>query len=130
MKLRKASSQRGLTLIELLVVVAIIAILASIALANYTSYKQKAVDTDMLSALTAARQAMEAFFVGPESYAGATEADLPTYGYRASPGVTVKIVSATVENYSVRACVVGGTTPAFLYDSTVGVSQPDSGSCS
>jgi prepilin-type N-terminal cleavage/methylation domain-containing protein len=129
-ELRKARSQRGLTLIELLVVVGIISILASVAIAEYATYKRQAVDTDMLSALHAARHAMEAFYVGAESYAGATEADLPTYGYRASPTVSVKIVSKTADNYSVRTCAGGGTSPAFLYDSVLGLSQPDSGSCS
>jgi prepilin-type N-terminal cleavage/methylation domain-containing protein len=129
-ELRKVSSQRGLTLIELLVVVGIIAILAAVAIAEFAIYKRKAVDTDMLSALHAARHAMEAFYVGPDSYAAATEADLPTYGYRASSAVSVKIVSKTADNYSIRTCAGGGTSPAFLYDSALGLSQPDSGSCS
>jgi prepilin-type N-terminal cleavage/methylation domain-containing protein len=130
MELRKASSQRGLTLIELLVVIGIIAILASVALTEFATYKRQAVDTDMLSALHAARHAMEAFYVVPESYAGATEADLPTYGYRASSAISIKIVSKTVANYSIRVCAGGGTSQAFLYDTTLGISQPDSGSCS
>ena len=131
MSAKRALRDAGFTLIELLVVVAIISILAAVAVSQYASYKQKAVDADMLTALRAARQAMESLYIDSSlSYALATETMLhDLYGYRASATVSIKIVTKTVNNYSLRVCSVGGTSPAFLFDSTVGVSAADTGAC-
>lgn len=52
---------RGFTLIELLVVIAIIGILASIVLANLTSARMKARDTQRLSDLRTIQKALELY---------------------------------------------------------------------
>jgi type IV pilus assembly protein PilA len=124
-------SAAGFTLVELLVVIAIVSILASVAVTQYATYKQKAVDADMLSTLRSGRTAMEGLYVGsdPLSYASATEALLPAFGYRASPTVNIKIVAKSDNNYTLRVCATGGSSAAYIFDSTVGVAAEDSGSC-
>ena len=130
MTTRPQSTQAGFTLIELLVVVAIISILAAIAIAQYSAYKQHAVDGTMESSIQAGRTAMEAFFVDRDTYQGSDEATLTSeFGFRQSAATTFKIVTTAPLNYQIEVCAEGGTSAALLFDSTVGVSQ-QSASCS
>jgi prepilin-type N-terminal cleavage/methylation domain-containing protein len=126
----KTSSQ-GFTLIELLVVIAIVALLASIAISQYSLYKQKSVDALMESTVHEARQAMEAYYVSLHTYVGATESILAnTYGYKPSGNVTLSITPPPTDNdYSLMVCTIGGTSPAFAYTSGVGVISPSPGPC-
>lgn len=127
----KPHRSRGFTLIELLVVIAIVAILAAIALPQYALYKKRSIDASIESALNNARIAMESYFeANLYSYAGATEADLATRGYRATEGFTLNIVSTTATRYILRGCQVGAANPSYVYDSETGKLVPDSGSCS
>lgn len=123
------SSKSGFTLVELLVVIAIVGLLASIAIPQYAAYKQKAVDADMLSALHSARHAMESYYVEFDTYSTANETTLhDSFGYRGSASVTMKILSKTLLSYAVETCAIGGSAPAFIFDSNVGVMNP--GACS
>ena len=123
------TSSQGFTLIELLVVIAIIALLASIALSQFSLYKQKSVDALMESSMHEARQAMEAYYVELHTYVGATESILKTnYGYKAATAVTLSITPPPTDNdYSLMVCAIGGTTPAFAYTSIGGVDSPSPG---
>ena len=129
---RKRSSRAGFTLIELLVVIAIIGILAAVAISQYSLYKQRASDAGMLSVMHNAMQATEALYAGsqPLSYSTATLATLGNFGYKPSIGVDLMVVVADDFGYILRVCSIGGTTPAYLYDSAVGSINPDGGSCS
>jgi type IV pilus assembly protein PilA len=126
----RPNSTAGFSLIELLVVIGIIGILASVALAQYATYKQNGVDTQMESSLQAGRLAMEAYFVEHDTYATADEATLrSSYGFRYTPGVSFTIITKTDARYRLQACAVGGSSAALVFDSTVGLSSP-SNTCS
>ena len=62
------SHNRGFTLIELLVVVAILGILASIAMASYYNYLDKAKRTVSISALENMRKMIEGYAIDHASY--------------------------------------------------------------
>ncbi len=126
----RPNSDAGFTLVELLVVVAIIGILASVALAQYATYKQHAVDGQMESSIQAGRHAIEAYFVDHDTYLTADETTLhDSYGFRYTPGVSFTIINKTNLTYQLEVCTAGGSYPALVFDSTVGLSSPRS-SCS
>ncbi len=111
-------------------VIAIVGILASVALAQYAIYKQHGIDSQMESSLQAGRHAMEAFFVDHDTYTTADEATLnTTYGFRYTAGVSFKILDKTTLTYQLQVCALGGSYPALVFDSTVGLSSP-SATCS
>jgi len=117
--------EAGFTLIELLVVIAIVGILASIALAQYSTYKQQAVDGLMESTLQAGRHAMEAYFVEHDTYQTANTTLLhDNFGFRQAAMATFVIQDQQPLTFVIRVCAAGGTSPGLEFNSTVGRSQP------
>jgi len=131
MKGGKRTSSQGFSLIELLVVIGIVALLASVAISQYSLYKQKSVDSLMESTMHEARQAMEAYYVALHTYVGATESILTTsYGYKPSNNVSLSLTPPpTDSDYGLVVCAIGGTSPAFAYTSASGLMVPNPGPC-
>ena len=75
---RKRDSEEGFTLIELMVVVLIIAILIAIAIPQFLGARTRAQDRAAQSSLRNALTAAKTAYTDQSSYAKATDADLPT----------------------------------------------------
>ena len=134
-RIRKCSSSQGFTLLELIVVVGIIGVIAAIAIPQYGTYKSRAVDSQMQSALKNARTAMEAYYIDHNDYpAPGKEALLEgegdkDYGYRPTDGVTLEIVKVTEAlDYTLRACANGGSADSWVFSTNDGKTERG-GSC-
>ena len=78
---------KGFTLLELLVAIGIIGILASLAIIQYVTYKQRAFDARALSDMRNAMSAQEAYFATHETFKDSLS-QLEGFD-TASPSVTV-----------------------------------------
>ena len=112
---------QAFTLLELIVVTAIIGIVAAIAIPQYASYKSRAIDSQMESALKNARTAMEAYYIRNQLYT--TDVSLLTddeYGF--SETETVEVVAVPdadfVVDYHLRACAQGGSFDALEFETS------------
>lgn len=92
------ASRRGFTLIELLIVVVIIGILATFAVIQMRSSKDKAVVSTMAADLHALNLEQEAYFVQNRTYT----TDLSLLNAVLSPGNVATIVEGTVTGWSGR----------------------------
>jgi type IV pilus assembly protein PilA len=121
---RKRDSEEGFTLIELMVVVLIIAILIAIAIPQFLGARSRAQDRAAQSSLRNALTAAKTAYTDQSSYAKATSADLPaiepslTYetGATASSSATVpsfKDVSVDV------ASVVASPADSQIWEAAV-----------
>ncbi len=101
--------QKGFTLIELMIVVAIVGILAAIAVPQYSTYVKKAKFTEVVSATSAPKLAVEVCYaaVRPNYSDGATalaECDNGKNSIPAAPAAASGLVkSLTVENGIITA---------------------------
>ena len=65
---KQTTSNAGFTLIELLIVVAIIGILASIAIPQFTLYRQKAYNSSAIADLRSSKLWLETYFTEAHHY--------------------------------------------------------------
>lgn len=121
---RNREGENGFTLIELIVVVGIIGVLAAIAVPQYATYKSRAIDAQMQSALKNARTAMEAYYLRYQTYTGDEDA-LATaeFGYNDNDVVELDIFVNTATDYALRTCALGGSFTSWEF-TTIG---PNSG---
>ena len=110
---------KGFTLIELLMVVGIIGLLAAIAIAQFTSYRARAIDSQMKSDLKNAAVAMESYFADKQSYP-TTVTTLTTVGFNPTAGVTLTINVNSPNSFTLTASAPNGTQPSFTLNSATG----------
>jgi len=108
-KFNKRKNQKGFTLIELMIVIAIIGILAAIAIPQFSAYRQRSYNSAAQSDLKNATTAQEAYFVDEQTYASAIGSLIgTTFGLYTSQNVTVTVVAADTDSYTMEAFHASG----------------------
>ena len=110
---------RGFTLVELLMVIGIIGLLAAIAIAQFTSYRASAIDSQMKSDLKNAAVAMESYFAERQSYPTTVTA-ITAVGFNPTAGVTLTINVISPNSFTLTASAPNGTQPSFTFNSVTG----------
>jgi type IV pilus assembly protein PilA len=110
---------KGFSLLELLVVVAIIGLLAAIAIPQFSSYRARAVDSQMKSDLKNAALAMDSYFAENKVYP-TTVAAIVSVGFNQTEGVALTIAVPTPSTFRITATKPSGTQPNFTFDSVAG----------
>lgn len=111
MQMRNRSGQSGFTLIELLIVIAIIGILAAIAVPAYQSYSLRAKYTEVVSATSPFKLAVEDCYMSNLAF---DVCDNGTGGVPAAPTATGYVASVAVANGIITA-TGSGTGLGYTY---------------
>ncbi|WP_336368333.1 type IV pilin protein [Marinobacter sp. C2H3] len=113
----KDAEIRGFTLIELLIVVAIVGVIAAFAYPSYQQYVERTRRADAQGALMEFSAAMERYYAGQNTYAGAASGGADTgapaiFGDSVpldggNPFYSLTIESADAVSYTLRATPIG-----------------------
>ena len=119
----KRQMQKGFTLIELMIVVAIIAVLAAIALPAYSNYVNKAKFSEVITATTGVRSAIEVCYQTGGALASCDTEDDTTVSAAqtgAAGGSNVDTVAVTEDTAVITGTSVelGGTPYTVIYTPT------------
>ncbi|HYK10982.1 MAG TPA: prepilin-type N-terminal cleavage/methylation domain-containing protein [Gemmatimonadales bacterium] len=106
---------RGFTLIELLIVIVIIGILATMAILNYSSSKEKSYEASMKADLRNLATAEEAYFYDSSAYT--TSFPLMS-NYTPSTGNAVVVNEATRVGWSATASSTGTGRKCYVFFGT------------
>jgi len=109
----------GFTLVEILIVIVIIGLLAAIAIPQFITYRNQAIDAQLKSDLKNAAVAIESYFTKKSVYP-ASLTEIEGYGFHPTDGVTLTLTIVTPSNYSITAAKPGGTQPSFTFSSSTG----------
>jgi type IV pilus assembly protein PilA len=117
----KPSQQKdlGFSLIEVLLVIVVISVLAVIAIPQFISYRNEAIDAQLKSDLRNAAVAIEAYYA-KKSVLPASLAETEGYGFQSTAGVTISLLVISPTAYQLTASKAGGSQPSFTYDSSTG----------
>ena len=109
-------NSKGFTLIELLVTVGIIGILASIAIPQFSDYREKAYDSAAISDVRGMMIAQEAYYIDSEVYgtctgSAACQSTLPGFNTSNHVGVFATSIGANSQGFTAASCTIRGTKP-------------------
>ena len=104
-RLIKLEDDKGFTLIELLIIIAIIGILAAIAIPQFSAYKQRTYNSDTQAILHNLYLSCKAYWADNDASSACATADITskTYGFTASPEMTITIKKGTEAHFAATA---------------------------
>lgn len=119
---------KGFTLVELLVVIVIIGILIAIAIPAFLKFRQNGWESQVKSDLRNAATAAEAYSISHNGSYDKLDNDAPAAdgtslqdnGFNPTSEVTIKVDSATSNNFKLSATHASYGGQTWTYDSTTG----------